>query len=129
MTVAQVVKKTLSFIKAKAHCRFQTSMPPDLYLSRNNPANQITHSHYSTTNLIKFFRLQLGIPSGIFPVGFMSNSLYDSHLSDPSGIPCPPQPPLLTSLIIILWRVQIIKTLTLKFSPVPRKFQEQNTWS
>lgn len=48
MTVAQVVKKTLSFIKPKAHCRFQTSMPPDLYLSQNNPADKITHSYRFT---------------------------------------------------------------------------------
>jgi hypothetical protein len=47
-TVNQVVKKTLSFIKPKAHCRFQTSMPPDLYLSQNNPADKITHSYCFT---------------------------------------------------------------------------------
>lgn len=32
----------------KAHCCFQTSMPPDLYLSQNNPADKITHSYCFT---------------------------------------------------------------------------------
>jgi hypothetical protein len=48
MTVAQVVKKTLSFITPKAHCRFLTSLPPDLYLSQNKLADKITHYYCFT---------------------------------------------------------------------------------
>jgi hypothetical protein len=54
MTVAQVVKKSLSSKKPKAHCRLQMSLTPDLFLSHNNPANKITHSYCFT---IKFDKI------------------------------------------------------------------------
>jgi hypothetical protein len=50
MTVAQVVKKTLCFIKPKAHCRFLKSLPLDLNLSQNKLADKITHSYCFTIN-------------------------------------------------------------------------------
>jgi hypothetical protein len=109
MTVAQVVKKTLCFIKPKAHCRFLKSMPLDLYLSQNKLADKITHSYCFRINSDQMIPSTARYREWSLACTVLNNSLYASHPSDPSGIPFPPQPPLLTSLITILWRAQIVK--------------------
>jgi hypothetical protein len=77
----------------------------------------IPHHPNLRSILILFSHLRLGLPSGLFPSGYM-------HSSSPHVcyIPCTSHPPLLDNSNYTLWRVQVMKLLIMQFSQTSYHF-------
>jgi hypothetical protein len=66
--------------------------------------------------LILSSHLHLCLPSGLFPCGFPSKTLYAFPFSP--CVPCSPHPPRLNHSNFIWWRIQVMKFLIKQVSPV-----------
>jgi hypothetical protein len=68
--------------------------------------------------MLTSFHLYVGLSSGLFPSGFLSKTLHISVLYHTCHMPSPSHPSLYDCPNHIRWTVQIIKLLTMQFSPV-----------
>jgi len=71
----------------KVHYRLHNSPPPVSILSLINPTHA-THPTSLRFILILSSHLRLGLPSGLFPSGFPTQTLY-THLLSPICVTCP----------------------------------------
>ena len=74
--------------KPNVHYRMHKCPPPVLILSQLDLVHTST-SHFLKIQLILSSHLRLGLPSGFFPSGFPTKSLYTS-LTSPIRATCPP---------------------------------------
>jgi hypothetical protein len=99
---------------SKAHYRFHKCPPPVSILSQLNPVHT-PHATSWRSILILSSHLRLGLPIGLFPSGFPTETLYTpvpspSTLHAPSILPSRFYHPHNTG-----WGVQIMTFLTIKF--------------
>ena len=74
--------------------------PPVAILNQSNP-NHAPPYHFFKTNLIASSLLHLGFPSGLFPPGLPTITLYAPHLS-PKHATCPTHPILFDLIMQII---------------------------
>jgi hypothetical protein len=79
-------KSSLSYQNLKVHHRAQNSLPPIPILGKVNPIHTLQSISLQFI-LIPSSHLHLGLPSGIFPLGFHTKTLYTS-LSSPMHTTC-----------------------------------------
>jgi len=103
----------------KVHYSIFKSPAPVPILSQINPVH-VPHSTSRRYILILSFHLYLGLPSGLFPSGFPTKTLY-IHLSSPHMCytPRPSHSSRLNHPNKIWWGVQIIKLIIMYFSRLP----------
>jgi hypothetical protein len=61
--------------KLKAHYLVQMSLPLILILSQMNPVHSLT-SYFFALHLTLFSHLYPGLPSGLFPSGFLKSNMH-----------------------------------------------------
>jgi hypothetical protein len=100
-------------------CSQETPPPPNPILSQIDPAHTIP-SYLSKMYIILSIRLRLVLPSGVFPSGFSTNTLY-AFLFSPFVLHALPISSSLTYHSV--WRgVQVMKLLIMQFSPTSCHF-------
>ena len=72
----------------KVHYRTHKRPPPVSIMGQPNPVHIYPHPTSWSSNLILSTHLRLGLPSGFFPSGFPSKTLY-TPLSSPIRATCP----------------------------------------
>ena len=89
LTGLQLVKKFRAFLwNPKVHYRTLKRPPPVPNLGQPNPVHIPPHPTSWRSILILSTHLRLGLPSGLFPSGFPTNTLY-TPLSSPIRPTCP----------------------------------------
>jgi hypothetical protein len=74
----------------KVHYRIHKCPPPVPFLSQLDPVHTPT-THFWKSILILSSHLRLGLPSGLFPSGFPTKTLY-AHILSPICATCPAHP-------------------------------------
>jgi hypothetical protein len=74
-------------LNPRVHYRTHTCPPPVSILSQPNPVHSPT-SYFVKIHLILSSHLRLGLPSGLFPSGLLTKTIY-TPLSSPSALHAP----------------------------------------
>ena len=102
----------------KVHYRSHKCPPPFIILSQIDPVH-VPHPT-SWISILVSFHLRVGIPSGLVPSGFPTKILYIPLLSPHTCyISRLSHYSLFDHPYNIWWGVQIIKSIIMKFSPLP----------